>query len=69
VSQKITLAELGDGWPVAAPEEQGVDSTVLSGIGPRFEGWRKACAHAVVVIRGGVLIYEHYFHRRRLALD
>ena len=61
MSQKITPAELGDGWPVAAPEEQGVDSTVLSGIGPRFEGWREACAHAVVVIRRGVLIYEHYF--------
>jgi CubicO group peptidase (beta-lactamase class C family) len=61
MSGNITPAELGDGWPVAAPEEQGVDATILSGIGPHFEGWREACAHAVVVVRHGVLIYEHYF--------
>jgi len=61
MSGNITPAELGDGWPVAAPEEQGVDATILSGIGPHFEGWREACAHAVVVVRRGVLIYEHYF--------
>jgi hypothetical protein len=61
VSQNITPTELGDGWRVAAPKDQGVDATILSGIGPRFEGWREACAHAVVVARRGALIYEHYF--------
>jgi hypothetical protein len=61
MSTNITPAALEDGWPVAAPEQEGVDSTVLSGIGPRFTGWPEACAHAVVIARHGTLIYEQYF--------
>jgi hypothetical protein len=35
VSQKITPAELGDGWPVAAPEEQkGLTRPSLAGSAP-----------------------------------
>lgn len=48
MSDNITPTELGDGWPVAAPEEQGVDATILSGIGLHFEGWREACAHPLL---------------------
>ena len=29
MSDNITPTELGDGWPVAAPEEQGVDVTII----------------------------------------
>jgi CubicO group peptidase (beta-lactamase class C family) len=61
MSGDITPAKLNDGWPVAAPEQQGIDGPILSGIGPRFAAWDKACAHAVVVARHGTLVYEHYF--------
>jgi len=61
MSTNGTPASLEDGWPVAAPEQEGMDSTVLSGIGPRFAGWTEACAHAVVVARHGTLVYEQYF--------
>lgn len=61
LSANITPAELDDGWPVATPEQEGMDSTLLGGIGPRFSAWPDACAHAVVVARHGRLIYEQYF--------
>jgi CubicO group peptidase (beta-lactamase class C family) len=54
-------ANLNDGWRVAAPEREGIDETILSEIGPRFEAWKEACAHAVVVAHRGALVYEHYF--------
>jgi hypothetical protein len=66
MSGDITPSELGDGWPIAAPYQQGMDATKLSAIGPRFAGWPKACAHAVVVARHGTLVYEHYFFRARI---
>jgi hypothetical protein len=31
MSGNITSAELGDGWPVSAPEGQGVDATTSAG--------------------------------------
>ena len=61
MTENIMAAELEDGWPVAAPEQEGMDSAILSGIGPRFSAWPEACAHAVVVARHGMLIYEQYF--------
>jgi hypothetical protein len=61
MSGDITPSELGDGWPIAASYQQGMDATKLSAIGPRFAGWPEACAHAVVVARHGTLVYEHYF--------
>jgi CubicO group peptidase (beta-lactamase class C family) len=53
--------DLGDGWPVAAASQVGLDATVLHEIGPRFESWKEASAHAVVVVRRGVLVCERYF--------
>src|SRR5438874_6139089 len=61
MSTSITPATHEDGWPVATPEQEGMDSTILNGIGPRFAGWPEACAHAVVVAHHGTLIYEQYF--------
>lgn len=52
---------IADGWDVAAPEAQRLDPAVLCAIGPRFEQWKEANVHAVVVARNGVLVYEHYF--------
>jgi len=53
--------DLGDGWTVAAPEQEGLDSTLICGIGPRLEALKEAQAHGVVILRHGRLIYEHYF--------
>ena len=55
-----TPIEAADGWITAAPAAQGLDPVVLCGIGPRFEQWKDADLHAVVV-RNGKLVYEHYF--------
>jgi CubicO group peptidase (beta-lactamase class C family) len=54
-------AALDDGWPIAAPESQGMDAALLRGIGPRFAAWKEARAHAVLVARHGSLVYERYF--------
>jgi CubicO group peptidase (beta-lactamase class C family) len=54
-------ADLDDGWPVTAPERQGMDGALLRGIAVRFAACEEARAHAVVVARHGALVYEHYF--------
>ena len=38
-----------------------IDPARLDAIGPRFEGWRDANVHAVVVARFGKTVYERYF--------
>jgi CubicO group peptidase (beta-lactamase class C family) len=53
--------DLGEGWAVAAPEQEGLDPAVICGIGPRLEALKEAEAHGVVIARHGRLIYEHYF--------
>lgn len=54
-------AQREDGWPVAPPEQQGLDPVSIAAIGPRFEKWTDATMHAVLIVRHGVLVYEHYF--------
>jgi CubicO group peptidase (beta-lactamase class C family) len=54
-------ADKGDGWTTAAAENAGFDPAILCGIGPRFDQWKEADVHAVVVVRDGKLVYEHYF--------
>jgi len=39
ISANTTPALLDDGWPVAAPEQEGLGSAILSGIGRRFSAW------------------------------
>jgi CubicO group peptidase (beta-lactamase class C family) len=53
--------DLKDGWRVAAPAEAGLDSTLVCAIGARFEAWKEANVHAVLVVRKGTLVYERYF--------
>jgi CubicO group peptidase (beta-lactamase class C family) len=54
-------AERSDGWPTAAPEQEGMNAAVLCALGPQFAAWTEANAHAVVVARHGKLVYERYF--------
>jgi hypothetical protein len=50
-----------DGWKVAAPVTVGLDATTLCAWVPRFEGWKDADVHAVLVMRHGTLVFERYF--------
>jgi CubicO group peptidase (beta-lactamase class C family) len=50
-----------DGWKVAAPETVGLDAATLCGLVPRFDTWKEADLHAVLVARHGTLVFEHYF--------
>jgi CubicO group peptidase (beta-lactamase class C family) len=54
-------ADRSDGWPTAAPEQEGMNAAVLCALGPQFDAWKEANAHAVVVARHGKLVYERYF--------
>jgi CubicO group peptidase (beta-lactamase class C family) len=64
--------DLGDGWTVTAPEQEGLDPALICGIGSRLEALKEAQAHGVVIARHGRLIYEHYFAgndwRQRMSL-
>src|SRR5204863_6911830 len=53
--------DLHDGWAVAAPEQEGLDPTLICGIGPRLDALKEANAHGVVIARQGRLVYERYF--------
>ena len=54
-------AAAADGWQVALPAAVGLDPATLCAIEPRFKAWTAAKIHAVLVIRHGKLVYEHYF--------
>ncbi|WP_341896182.1 serine hydrolase [Ferrovibrio terrae] len=53
--------DLKDGWRIASPQSQGMDAALLCAIGARFEAWKEANAHSVLVLRNGQLVYERYF--------
>lgn len=53
--------DLRDGWPIAAPEQEGLDPALICDIGPSLEELKEAKAHGAVITRHGRLIYEHYF--------
>ena len=50
-----------DGWAVAAPGDMGIDPDRLCALVPRLEAWTEADIHAVLVVRHGKLVFEHYF--------
>jgi CubicO group peptidase (beta-lactamase class C family) len=56
-------ADLKDGWTTVDPKTARLDPAALCEIGPRFDEWKEADLHAVVVIRDGKLAYERYFKR------
>jgi CubicO group peptidase (beta-lactamase class C family) len=50
-----------DGWTVAAPADAGLDPATLCAVVPRFADWRQADVHGIIVVRHGMLAFEHYF--------
>jgi CubicO group peptidase (beta-lactamase class C family) len=54
-------ADLHDGWKTASPATEGLDAKLICAIGPRLEKMTVADPNGVVVVRHGVLVYEHYF--------
>lgn len=54
-------AVLNDGWQIATPQSESLDAALLCAIGTRFDAWKEAAAHSVLVLRNGRLIYERYF--------
>lgn len=54
-------AAMVDGWPVAAAQKEGLDAKLICAIGPTLEKMKDANPNGVVVVRHGVLVYEHYF--------
>ena len=54
-------AKMADGWPVAPPQREGLDPRWICAIAPRLESLDGADPNGLVVVRRGVLVYEHYF--------
>jgi CubicO group peptidase (beta-lactamase class C family) len=50
----------GDGWQTASPDEKGVDAVRLCSLNEMLGKSSGPNVHAVVVVRGGKLIYEIY---------
>src|SRR5882672_4843598 len=50
-----------DQWQIAAPESVGIDGGKLCVLVPRFQEWKEANLHGVVVVRHRKLAFEHYF--------
>ena len=53
-------AAMSDGWPVSPPAQQGLDPQLICSAGSGLAKLTEADPHGVVVIRHGVLVYEHY---------
>jgi CubicO group peptidase (beta-lactamase class C family) len=53
-------AALDDGWTIAGPEEVGLDGVQLCDLDGFLKQWPTANIHALVVVRHGKLVVEHY---------
>ncbi len=52
---------LGDGWKTAHADSVGIDSRGLARLTEAIRAWPELGVHAVVIERGGRLVYEEYF--------
>ncbi len=50
-----------DHWQVAAPESVGLTSATLCPMVKWLDDWKQSNIHAVLVVRHGTLVFEHYF--------
>lgn len=64
----LALAQTGCGsppaageWPVATPESVGLSGAKLCEMVRWLDDWRQSDVHAVLVVRHGKLVFEHYF--------
>jgi len=46
---------------MVTPDSVGLSTTKLCALVARFEEWKEANLHGVVVVRHGKLAFEHYF--------
>jgi CubicO group peptidase (beta-lactamase class C family) len=54
-------ATLNDGWQTASADSLGVDSAALGRLTATMHAWPELGVHAILIERGGQLIYESYF--------
>jgi CubicO group peptidase (beta-lactamase class C family) len=47
-------------WPTASPEAAGFDAALLCALGGKLDNSPEMNVHAVIVVRGGKLVYEAY---------
>lgn len=52
---------INDGWKTASADQLGVDPARLAALTAAIRAWPELGVHAVVIERGGHLIYEEYF--------
>jgi CubicO group peptidase (beta-lactamase class C family) len=52
---------LGDGWPTASADSAGLDASRLAALTASVRAWPELGVHAILVERGGKLVYEEYF--------
>lgn len=55
-------SDLHDGWVLGAPEQQGFDAALLCAMGKGVIEGKLPQVDSIVVVRHGVLVYEHYEH-------
>ena len=54
-------SDIHDGWVIGSPEQQGFDPALLCAMGRGVMDGKLANVDSIVVVRHGVLVYEHYF--------
>lgn len=52
---------LDDGWRTASTEAAGLDPSSLARLTESLRAWPELGVHAVLIERGGMLVYEAYF--------
>jgi CubicO group peptidase (beta-lactamase class C family) len=54
-------SDIHDQWVIGSPEQQGFDPAVLCAMGKGVLDGKLANVDSIVIVRHGVLVYEHYF--------
>jgi CubicO group peptidase (beta-lactamase class C family) len=60
-SAPSTPAALSDGWKTGSAESVGLDPARLSALTASIRAWPELGVHAILIERGGRLVYEQYF--------
>jgi len=57
-------SDIHDGWVIGSPQQQGFDPALLCAMGKGVMDGKLANVDSIVVVRHGMLVYEHYFGYR-----